>query len=652
VSAVAVAPDGKLLAYADNRAVHLCETDTGKEVRQVKTATAIALAFAPDGKTLAIRERNQRVWLADPQTGKELRQLHETEPPNQLGGFVFFVDDTAAPQTRALAFSPDGQQVAAASGSTVRVWETATGNERSLADGHRRPPSVLTLARDGRTVVSWGPDRVVRRWEAATGKSLGAFPAPPKTTRAAFSPDGRIVALANADGSIHLHDIATGKQLHQLPGPADGSAALAFAPNGKLLAARGNSELSIRLYDVVQGAELRQLTLRAPKNAAGNGVIVLGGNGGGFRGRGAGLAFSPDGSLLVTPGPTAGDAAHPLVVFDVATGKELRQIEPSQAVTSFAFSPDGRVLATENADRTVTLWEVASGKEQTRLGKPAAERRQANAGMMNFAVVIQGLDGGVSTPAAGPVGLAFSPDSRALAVRGPDQSVHVWDVTAAKEIGQLAGHGGRVEAVAFAPDGKTLASSASDTTILLWDTAGPMKDLAKPQAVELPAAAVDTLWSDLASVDAAKALRSVHALVGAPRQAVTFLGAHLKPAERVDPQKLAGWISDLDSDKFAVRQEAVTNLLKVGEQAVPALRQVLASSPPLETRKRTEELVDRLTGGTRTAEQLRLIRAVEALERIGTPEARQVLRALAQGAPGALPTREAQAALQRVKDEE
>ena len=95
-------------------------------------------------------------------------------------------------------------------------------------------------------------------------------------------------------------------------------------------------------------------------------------------------------------------------------------------------------------------------------------------------------------------------------------------------------------------------------------------------------------------------------------------------------------------------RKRLANLLKVGEQAVPALQKVLASSPPLETRKRVEELVDQLTGGTLTAEQLRVVRAVEALERIGTPEARRLLQTLAEGAPGALPTREAQAALDRL----
>ena len=118
----------------------------------------------------------------------------------------------------------------------------------------------------------------------------------------------------------------------------------------------------------------------------------------------------------------------------------------------------------------------------------------------------------------------------------------------------------------------------------------------------------------------------------------------LEAAARVDAQKVNGWIADLDSEQFAVRQAAAANLLKVGEQAVPALRELLASSPPLETRKRAEDLVNRLTGGTLTSEQLRTVRAVEALERMGTPEARGLLQKLSEGAPGTLTTREARAA--------
>jgi hypothetical protein len=223
-------------------------------------------------------------------------------------------------------------------------------------------------------------------------------------------------------------------------------------------------------------------------------------------------------------------------------------------------------------------------------------------------------------------------------------------MAAGKDIGQLKGHEGAIDTVAFAPDGKELASGASDTTILLWDAAVPLNDLSKPQQIELRVGEVEALWSDLSGDAAAKALLSVNKLAAAPKQAVPFLSERLKPAARIDPRKIDGWIADLESEKFTVRQEAAANLLKAGEQALPALQKVLASSPPLETRKRAESLVDQLTGGALTPEQLQTVRAVEALERMGTPEARHLLETLAEGAPGALPTREAQAALGRMKD--
>src|SRR5262249_43927453 len=207
----------------------------------------------------------------------------------------------------------------------------------------------------------------------------------------------------------------------------------------------------------------------------------------------------------------------------------------------------------------------------------------------------------------------------------------------------------RIETVVFAPDGKTLASGATDTTILLWDAAQARKSLAQPQTVSLSDKELESLWSDLAGEDATRALQSVHQLTAGSTQATTFLSEHLKPAARGDPEKIEGWIADLESDQFAVRQEAAANLLKVGEQAVPALQKLLASTPPLETRKRAEELVNRLTGGTLTSEQLRVVRAVEALERMGTPEARQLLQKLSEGAPGTLTTREARAALDRLR---
>jgi WD40 repeat protein len=653
VSTVALSPDGKVLAYGGGGVVRLCEADSGKEIRQLKTGGGIrTLVFFPDGKVLVVRSRNQQVRFFSAQTGREIEQLSEAEPPPQTGGdFIFIANGFSGPESRTLAISQDGKQIASAAGSTVRIWETATGKERMLTEGHWRSPSAIKISNDGKTVVSWGYDRVIRRWEATTGKSLGSFPAPTGTTLAVFSSDGKTAALANADRTIRLHETASGKELSRIKAHPSGIAALGFAPGDKVLASRGSGDNTIRLHDVARGAELKQIVMSTPRRGGGDGntIILIGGGGRGSRGTGPGLAFSPDGKLIVAPFSGRGDRSNRLVFFDTSTGKELRKIEAGQPILSFAFSPDGRTFASENSDRTITLWEVASGKERGHFGTAAAAQAAPNAGMMvlDLDVAIDGIGRGFTEP-AGPVGITFSPDGRALAVRGPDRAIHFWDINAGKEMSQLKGHTGHVETLAFASNGKTLASGGTDTTILLWDATAPLKNISRQRPIQLSLTEVRGLWDDLAGEDATKAYQSIRRLASANGQALPFMGERVKPAARVDPEKINGWIADLESEKFAVRKDAAANLIKVGEQALPPLQKVLASGPALETRKRVEELVDRLTGGTLTTEQLRMVRAVEVLEQMATPEAHRLLQTLADGAPGALPTREAQAALNRL----
>jgi WD40 repeat protein/beta-lactamase regulating signal transducer with metallopeptidase domain len=645
VSAVAVAPDGKLLAFGGGGVVRLCAIDTGTELRKLKAPDGgiLALAFSPEGKTLVARGRNLRVRLWETETGKELRQVSDVEPVRRTGGaFLFVPDNFSAPEARVLALSPDGKHIATATGSTVRLWEMATGNELPLLGGHRRPPSSVAHLSDGK-VASWGVDQVIRIWERASGRSLGQFRAPPRTTLAAFAADGRTIALANADKTIRLHDTITGKELQKLRVHTGSVGGLAFAPGGKVLAVRGGDN-TIRLYDLARGTEVRQMHLGPAKKPSPNNVLIFGGGSPGPA-RGPGLAFSPNGRLLVAPGP-GGSPGNTLLIFDVATGKELRKIESSRPIASFAWSPDGRVLAAQNADRTITLWEAASAREQASLGKPSTQRQQPNPGMV-VNVVIDGMPVSNTEP-AGPVGLAISPEGRIVAAAGPDQAVVIWDIATGTEIGRLTGHKGRVETVAFAPSGKSLASGATDTTILLWDMAGPRKQLATQQPAKLSGAEAEALWVDLAGADAARARQGIIKLTGASQQAVAFLAERLKPTAAVDPRKIAGWVADLNSEKFAVRETASSNLVKAGEQAVPALQKILASPPSLETHNRADALLRRVTSGTLTPEQLRHVRTVEVLERIASPQAQRLLQDLAKGATGALLTVEAQAALLRL----
>jgi hypothetical protein len=107
---------------------------------------------------------------------------------------------------------------------------------------------------------------------------------------------------------------------------------------------------------------------------------------------------------------------------------------------------------------------------------------------------------------------------------------------------------------------------------------------------------------------------------------------------------------DLDTNQFAVRESAKQELEKLGEIAAPACRKALEQKPSVEARRRLEALLEKQSREWQnpSSERLRTLRAVEVLEHIGTPEARQVLETLAKGAPEARLTQEAAESLQRL----
>jgi WD40 repeat protein len=652
--ALAFAPDGKTLAYANSNGVRLCSAETGREIRPVGPPQfgTSQLVFSPDGKTLAARtmtERRVRLYAVD--TGKLAHELgdHSTI----LGANPRFAMGFGVAVEGGLAFSRDGKLVAAGEGNTVRFWAAGAGKEAAGAGGHRGDISGLAITPGGKLVASWAADSTVRLWEAATGKERHQFRAPVGTTCVALAPDGQTAALGNVDSHVHLHDLATGRQLSLLLGDRNATAVVAFSPDGKTVASQDGFNHTIRLYEVATAKELRVIGPPPPKEVNPNGaVFVLMGPG---QSR-VGLAFSPDGRLIASPRVNNGNAPGgfapgmqmqtTLHLWSASTGKEVQKIvlPPQSGLVSFAFAPDGRVLATEHTDQTIILWEVASGKERARLGKPPA--MQPPPGGMVMVGGIKAGFGGFGMPAASPT-LAFAPDGRSLAAAGPDRSIRLWDIAAGKEVGALKGHEGGVTALAFAPDGKALASGSGDTTILVWD-ASRLNPAAQVKTVQLPAADVQTLWADLAGPDGVKAYQAVQTLRTAPGQVVPLLRERLRPAVPVEVETIRQWVADLGGKRFAQRQKASSALEKLGELAVPELTRALGAGVPLETRKRIEQLLDKATGGSLSTEQLRLVRAVEVLELLGTPEARQVLVTLSRGAPGALPTREAQAALDRL----
>jgi WD40 repeat protein len=605
VHCVAFSPDGRSLVTGDDQGARLWEAATGKQARLLTGhhgGTVHAAAFAPDGKTLATGgwDHTIRFWEAD--TGRQRRAF-----------------EGHADWVVTLAFAPDGKSLASGSAEpAIHLWDADTGQPLRLLPGHQERVPAVAFSPDGRSVATGGWDNTVRLWGAVTGKPLarwdantGAKPLPlgagPDAIRQlTFSPDGRLLASVTHGEAVLVWEVATGKRRFRLRGSR-----AAFSPDGKVLACAGRGEAGaelnvgfVRLYDSATGKELRALRGRGPMISC--------------------LAFSPDGKSLVAGGywggtvPVApGDDAETIQVWDLASGRRRGAFGGHRGLVGLAFSPDGKTLATVDlGEQTVRLWEVAS----------AGKRAQ-----------LRGHDETIFA-------IAFAPDGKALASASMDGTVRLWELPSGRELARFRGHRGWALGVAFAPDGKSLASSSTDTTALVWDLRGLAARASRgPRPGELPA-----LWADLGSPDAGKAYRAFTTLAGPSKQTVPFLRERLRPAAPLDSKWVARRIAELDSDRFEKRQQAADELERLGERAEPALRQALKGKPSLEAHRRLQALLDKVTRAAPSGARLQALRAVEVLERLDGPQAREVLTRLAAGPPEARLTQEAQAALRRL----
>jgi hypothetical protein len=207
----------------------------------------------------------------------------------------------------------------------------------------------------------------------------------------------------------------------------------------------------------------------------------------------------------------------------------------------------------------------------------------------------------------------------------------------------LEGHTDQAVAVAFAPDGRTLAWGDEKGLVVLWDVM-PAAPLARYPNGPAPDD-LDRLWRQLA--DDAPAAYQAGWTLAAAKGAAAFLGERLRPA-LVEEKRLLRLIADLGSDEFEVRARATRELAKLGTVAEIALAEAREKQLPPEALRRVDELLRELVRSNLPPDELRDLRAVQVLERIGSPEARQVLERLSQGSPLARLTLEARQAKDRL----
>jgi WD40 repeat protein len=642
---------GKFLASPsrDGSSIHVCEVATGKGLRiplPRKPASA-GLTFSPDDRTVVavLGKGGEELYTVcgwDTATGA--RRL--TLPVNSKRDDCRPIHPIGAKQ---LAFSPDGRRLAVAAARFVTLWNVPAGQRLWQWPAHQPEESPMAFSSDGTLLIAQD-GQALRFWDVASGAEL---PRPVGHTDQAcflaFTDDGQRLASGGLDGSVRLWDVATGRQFRGFQGPAGRVAGLACAPDGTALASCDDTgDIRFRLWDVASGRQRWRFERdAAPGNLGGAPpyarlafvdakiLAVLTSDDGSLslrdaatgreqahlgRGPFSGFAFSSDGKVLAACGnrsSTVGDEA--LELLEVPTGRLLRSSKtPQRAYTNLAFSRDGKVLATQDGAE-VHVWEV------TTLQKV----HQATVRADRF------------------VALTVTPEGNVLAVEeihSDHKQIDVWDVVSGKKLRRFLSDGTGFGACALSPDGTKLATASQGTPIVVWDLQGLGTGTATP-APHLAPRDLDRLWEQLAGDDPASAYRAVRALCQAPDQAVAFLQGLLRPGS---PENQARLIGDLDSEQFAVRDAATKELARLGHSAGPKLRAALRDKPTLEKRRRIEALLAPLETHAPRPELLRQSRAVQALEQIGSRQARELLGALATGSPEAWLTQEAKASLRRL----
>jgi RNA polymerase sigma factor (sigma-70 family) len=613
IGALATSPDGTMLAtigqirhrlgggaFNDipDSFIRLWTISTGQEVRrllgpaEIRTGFAPPISFSPDGKMLIAGwadQANPAVCAWDLATGKAL-------PPIKLD----------APCYSSLVFAPDRKTVATSiGGSTIGLIDMASGRVLPPPGGHHQWVGPIVFFPNGRTIAT-ASGKVIRIWDSATGRErLPLQGHEGSIVSLVLGTDGRTLLSTSRDNTLRAWELASGKELQRWSldlGPL--LQLLAVSHEGKMAALTGDSA-SVIIIDLATGAKKQVLTRQ------------------GWRINGA--AFSRDSQTVVIW--TAEQTLH---WWDVATGKMLRQypdpIPPApnfgglRQSTTWAVSADGQFIAF-SGNHFIVVQELATGKEVRK---------------------VMELPDHV-------VRLAFSTDGRVLAWSGLSGRVRLLEVATGKERHEFVGHRGGIWVLTFSADGSLLASGSHDTTALVWDLTGRLGAAPgwgrRPSDQELSAH-----WAELAGDDAAGAFRAIQELAASPAEAVPYLAKRLHPVPVADAQRVDQLLADLGSPQFAVRQKATKGLDDLGEAAMGAYQRALDARPALEVRQRLEALLDKRLEERRhpSPDHLRTLRALEALERCGTPEARQVFETLAQGASGASLSLDAQAALARL----
>jgi WD40 repeat protein len=606
---VCFAPNSRLLAVSEESMIAILDSETGKRVSKIRRKQDFFghLLFTPDSRILVAIDRGSgQVSCGSATTGEKIATFNIGKSTSRVGPF----------QGATWVGFSDSSTLWVGQDSRARRFDLVQGKETTEPSGHSRSVKYIGFSHDGKKLFSASEVESIH-WDLGQQKEIRRSPdellcvsAPLRRAIWQLKPP----APNSGPPRYELRDLDSGKLVKAITtaagAPLKGGKRFEFA--GKTLCCFSEDEVS--LYDAVTGT---------------------------YAGNATAHAASPDGKLLAD---CSSDGV--ITLNDLETGRLIRRFTDTLVLCKggrtaslyrLLFSGDSKYLASvfletseqahevESDSNAIQVWEVAEGREVARITSQLEPGER-------FAVA----------------GLALSPDHRfvAFGLCGHD-GVQLWEVASQTERAEFEGQKGVVTSLGFSPTSTILASGAEDGTIWLRDV---RSRAAATSATPLTRSddELSAYWRNLTELDAKKAEQAMQVLIDGGPQSVAVIRRLCKPVSTPPEAEIDALVRKLDSDQFALRNQATIELGESGELARPAIEKALEGKTKLEARQRLQGLLRASRTLASSRRDLQSWRTIEILERIGSSEAKEVLRTLASGAAEARVTREAQSCLERM----
>jgi WD40 repeat protein len=469
IVAMSVSRDFAVVAVAAGKLVKAWQIADGKELTAIEhPAEVLALAFNADRSRLVTGavDNLARVWeVATGNLVQSFRQegairgvaFHPSQPvvytasadkSVQAHALTLMRQVAASKQPlRAVLTTPNNTHViTAGDDKNVKAWNANTGADERTFAGAEGPVDAVAIAKNGALVAAGGADKVIRLYTFNDAKQIGTIAAPAVVRGLAFHPTQPIVVAACDNGSVNAWNVAFqpgqpipaefGKPIQSFA-HAGPPVAAAFADQGALFTA--SADKSIKQWRIAADAPVRNFAHPALVDC---------------------VAFDPAGKLLAT-----GCHDGLLRIFDIEKNAPIKSINAhlqtqpearGNPIYVVAWTADGKQVLTASYDKSLKLWDAASGN-LVREFKPFADK-----------AFPQGHRDQIFTA-------VFAPDGQTIATGSSDKSIKIWKVTDGTVVREFANpnlsqlpppetpdaHPGWVYALRFTADGKRLISAGS-----------------------------------------------------------------------------------------------------------------------------------------------------------------------------------------------